>query len=242
MSADLNNHKILITGGTAGLGASLVRRARSAGAEVVFCGLMDDAGADVAAATGATYVNADVRDPADCQRLVRDAVAQMGGLTTAINNAGISHSAARFADLELGVVDDVWRTNVMGVWHMMKAEIPVLLHHGGGTIFNVASVLSEEGAEWMAAYGTSKYAVIGLTKSAALDYKDQGIRINAVSPGPMQTPMFDRAIEDIGGDLSKFAGGLPQGGPASPESVAARILCLAANTDPAFTGENILLT
>lgn len=241
MTHDLSTQKILITGGTAGLGAALVRRATRAGAQVVFCGLMDTEGHAAANATGATYMKADVRDAGMSADFARRAADHMGGLTTAINNAGISHSAARFADIDLHVVRDVLSTNVMGVWNMMKAEIPLMTESGGGHILNVASVLSEEGAEWMAAYGTSKYALIGLTKSAALDYRSQRLQINAVSPGPMQTPMFDRAIEDIGGDLSKFAGGLPETGPSNPDDIAQEILDLAVIQDPNFTGQNILL-
>ena len=165
----------------------------------------------------------------------------MGGLDIAINNAGISHSAGRFATLDMDIVTNVMRTNVMGVWHMMKAEIPPMVDAGSGHIINVASILSEEGAEWMAAYGTSKYALIGLTKSAALDYRDAGLKINAVSPGPMKTPMFDRAIEDIGGDLSKYAGGLPPNGPACPSEIARQILNVIAKGADSPTGENIVL-
>ena len=94
----------------------------------------------------------------------------------------------------------------------------------------------------MAAYGMSKHAVVGMTKSAALDYADQNIRINAISPGPMLTPMFERALEDIGGDMSKFAGGLPKNGPAAPEDVAQTVLYLASDAAAYTTGANLLLT
>lgn len=238
--------RIIVTGGTSGFGEAIVKAFAREGAHVHFCGLIDAEGARVVAAVEseggkARYHHADVRIEASVQAFTDQATDGSTLLDIAVNNAGISHTAARFADQDTGMVEDVLRTNVMGIWHAMRHEIPVMLKNGGGAIINTASILSRSGAEWMAAYGTSKHAVVGLTKSAALDYAESGIRINAVSPGPMLTPMFERALDDIGGDMTKFAGGLPKGGPADPADVAKTVLYLASDEAGYMNGANVIV-
>ena len=110
-----------------------------------------------------------------------------------------------------------------------------------GVIVNTASILSRSGAGWIAAYGMSKHAILGLTKSAAMDYANAGLRINAISPGPMKTPMLDRALADIGDDMDKFAGGFPEGGPADPSDVAKTVLYLASDDAAYMNGANIVV-
>ncbi len=237
---------IIVTGGTSGLGEAIVKAFAAEGGRVFFCGLIDGEGArveaDVHAAGGiAHFAQADVRDDASMQRLVQQATAGGEILYAAVNNAGISHGAARFADHSLEVVGDVFNTNVMGVWHAMRHQIPPMLAAGAGSIVNIASILSRSGAQWMAPYGMSKHAVVGLSKSAALDYSEQGLRINIVSPGPMQTPMFERALEDIGDDTEKFAGGIPKSGPADPADVAKTVLYLASDEAASITGANFIV-
>lgn len=241
------NKTIVVTGGTSGLGAVTVRLLATEGAHVFFCGMDAAEGVHIAnsikkddLAGSAVFNQADVRVPTDMKAFVEAAVAD-GPLYGAVNNAAISHQAALFADQPLDVVEDVWRTNVMGVWHAMHFEIPEMLKNGGGAIVNVASILSKAGAAWMAAYGATKHAVIGMTKSAALDYVDEGIRINAMSPGPMQTPMFDRAMDDIGGDMTKFAGGMPKAGPMNPNDVANSILHLLSDEAKTVSGANVIV-
>lgn len=237
---------VLVTGGTAGFGEAIVIAFASEGAHVHFCGLLDSEGHRVEEACEtlpgtATYHHADVRVESSVVAFIAATVGKEGGLDIAVNNAGISHTAARFADQDPTMVTDVFQTNVMGIWFAMRHEIPAMLKSGGGAIINTASILSKSGAEWMAAYGTSKHAVVGLTKSAALDYAEDGIRINAVSPGPMLTPMFERALEDIGGDMSKFAGGMPKGGPADPADVAKTVLYLASDEAAYMNGANVVV-
>ncbi|UTW55376.1 SDR family NAD(P)-dependent oxidoreductase [Kordiimonas sp. SCSIO 12610] len=240
------NKSILITGGTSGLGAAAAYAFASEGAHISFCGLDDKAGQDVEANIRqqggiSYYFPCDVRNEDDIALFVAKTIEQTGKIDIAFNNAGISHSAARFADQDTDVVEDVWRTNVMGVWYSMRHQIKHMLENGGGAIINTASILSKSGAEWMAAYGMTKHAIIGLTKSAALDYADKNIRINAVSPGPMLTPMFKRALDDIGGDMDKFAGGFPKNGPADPAEVAKTILYLASEEASYTNGANIIV-
>jgi len=237
---------IIVTGGTSGFGEAIVKAFAAEGAHVCFCGLIDEEGHRVEAACeglngSATYHHADVRVETSVIAFINAALAANGKIDAAVNNAGISHAAARFADQDPLMVADVMQTNVMGVWYALRHEIKAMLKTGGGSIINVASILSKSGAEWMAAYGTSKHAVVGLTKSAALEYTANDIRINAVSPGPMLTPMFERALEDIGGDMSKFAGGMPKGGPADPADVAKTVLYLASDEAAYTNGANVVV-
>lgn len=237
---------IVVTGGTSGFGEAIVKAFVAEGAQVYFCGLLDDEGHRVEAETAdlpgrAIYHHSDVRVESSVTAFINHAVETSGTLDIAVNNAGISHVAARFADQDPTMVENVMQTNVMGIWYAMRHEIPHMLKNGGGAIVNTASILSKSGAEWMAAYGTSKHAVVGLTKSAALDYASDNIRINAVSPGPMLTPMFERALADIGGDMSKFAGGFPKSGPADPGEVAKTVLYLASDEAGYTTGANVIV-
>lgn len=239
---------IIVTGGTSGLGAVTTRALVEEGAHVFFCGLDTQEGESFNNTLNgddlqgkATFLPADVREPDQVKDFVDTVIGATGHIDGAVNNAAISHSAALFAEQPLDMVENVLRTNVMGIWHAMHYEIPHMVAAGGGSIVNVASILSKAGAAWMAAYGASKHAVIGLTKSAALDYLDQNIRINAVSPGPMQTPMFDRAMADIDGDMDKFAGGMPKAGPMDPKDVAKTILHLLSDEAKTVSGANMIV-
>lgn len=240
----IDTHKIIITGGGTGLGLAVAQAFVDQGAQVFACGIEQQCNAAVFDTPNASYCRVDVRDERACAAFTARAVSQMGGLTGAVNAAGISHHAGKMADLRPIMVEDVWRTNVMGVWHAMRHQIKAMeaieAKHKG-VIVNIASILSDAPAQWMAAYGMSKYAVAGLSESAAEDYKTVGIRINAVSPGPIKTPMLERALADVGGDMSKFAGGFPEGGPADPAVIAHLCLRLIGPEGQTISGKNIIL-
>ncbi|WP_262693188.1 SDR family NAD(P)-dependent oxidoreductase [Kordiimonas aquimaris] len=240
------NKTVVVTGGTSGLGEAVVKAFTAEGAHVFFCGLDAIGGERVENETlplkgCAIFKRNDVRLADDMRSFIDHVVTKRSTIDIAVNSAGISHPAALFTDHAPEIIEDVWRTNVMGVWHAMQYELAPMINAKAGSIINIASILSKSGAPWMAPYGMSKHAVVGMSKSAALDYSDIGIRINCVSPGPMQTPMFERALADIDGDMSKFAGGLPHSGPADPADVAKTVLYLASDEAANVTGANFIV-
>lgn len=240
------NKITLVTGGTSGLGEAVVKAFAQEGSKVYFCGLIDSDGervvSEVEAVGGeAFYHHCDIRNEPEVKDFVTAAIEKYGTIDIAFNNAGISHKSGKMAELPLDTVDDVFQTNVMGVWYAMRHEIAVMEKNRRGVIVNTASILSRSGAGWIAAYGMSKHAILGLTKSAAMDYAKAGLRINAISPGPMKTPMLERALVDIGDDMDKFAGGFPEGGPADPRDVAKTVLYLASDDAAYMNGANIVV-
>lgn len=238
------NKSVLITGATSGIGAAVVRAFAGEGALVTFCGREVDLGEKVVAEINKSggvcrFVPADVRIFSEVENLVATAVRDFGGLDIAFNNAGINHPPNRAGDIPPGEFEDVIATNLTGVFFAMAAELKVMTPRREGCIINTASILSERVSGWMAAYSASKAGVVALSQSAAEDYKPIGIRIYSVSPGPVDTPMFHKALKEIAGDASKYAGGLKP--PLLPELVAEAVLKLADTQTAPPTGVNLLL-
>lgn len=138
-------------------------------------------------------IRADVSKPDEVKSLIDQTVAEFGRLDIAVNNAGIEGAQAATADYPIEGWDCVIDINLRGQWLCMKYEIPAMLEHKSGAIINVSSILGKVGFENAPAYTAAKYGLIGLTKAAALEYSEKGIRINAVSPAFIETPMLERA-------------------------------------------------
>lgn len=204
-AAEFAGKTALVTGSASGIGLATARRLGRGGANVVIADY-NEKGAQEAAETlkaeglKAAAVTVDVTDPASVEASVRFAVDTFGGLDLAVNNAGIGGASAPTGEYDIDVYNRVVRTNLDGVFYSLRYEIPAIQAAGnGGAIVNVASILGSVGFAGSPAYVAAKHGVVGLTKTAAAEYAAQGIRVNAVGPGFIETPLLkemDKAAHD----------------------------------------------
>lgn len=200
MKSAFENKVAIVTGATSGIGAAVAQELAGRGARVVVSGRRAAEGQAVvkaiqAAGGTADFFQADAGNESQVRALVEHSIRSFGRLDYAFNNAGIEGVPGLTSDQQ--TEENYRRTfdiNVLGVLLSMKHEIPALLRSGGGAIVNTSSVAGRVGMAGMGVYVASKHAVEGLTKSAALEFAKQGIRVNAVAPGAIQTPMVDRFV------------------------------------------------
>jgi A-factor type gamma-butyrolactone 1'-reductase (1S-forming) len=198
MSFDFRERVALVTGGTSGIGRATALAFVRAGARVVVSGRHEREGlATCAALAGeggrALFVHADVRDEASVCALVERVLSELGRLDFAVNAAGVSGDFAALEACSQSVWDDVMATNARGVWLAMRHELPAMLRTGGGAIVNVCSIYGAVGKAAHHAYVASKHAVLGMTRSVALEYAQRGVRVNALCPGATRTAVMAQA-------------------------------------------------
>jgi len=235
------NKVALVTGGGGGIGRAAALAFARAGASVVVADRDAEAGQETVAllqALGgqAQFVLTDVTQAAQVQAMVASTVAAYGRLDCAFNNAGIEEEHMRLADCSEATFDRIMGVNVKGVWLCLKYQLAQMVLQGGGAIVNTASVAALVGAPKMAAYSASKHAVLGLTKSAAIEYARKGIRVNAICPGVIRTAMYERAVAAdprIGAAAAQMH---PLGRLGEVEEVAAVVLWLCSGAASFVTG------
>lgn len=231
----LSGKTILVTGATSGIGAETARTCAREGATVVLSGRNASAGTDLISKLPGKdhqFIATDLSDAAQAQELVGKVIDKTGKLDGLVNNAGVAHHATVPGTSDADW-DDTIAVNLSAVFYMCRAAIPVMKNQGGGVIVNVASTWGLVGAEQSAAYCASKGGVIQLTRSMAMDHARDNVRINAVAPGAVDTPMLRAEAEEFGLSADEgcklWARDAPNQSLASVEDIAEAVVFLASN-------------
>jgi NAD(P)-dependent dehydrogenase (short-subunit alcohol dehydrogenase family) len=252
----LAGKRALVTGAAGGIGSATARAFAREGARVALVDLDAEAltalAAELAGETGRTArdfvaLPGDVTSAEDVDRYMSAAAERFGGLDVLFNNAGIEGLVVGVQDYDDEVFDRVMQVNVRGVWLNLKRAIPLMLEGGGGSVVNTSSGAGLLGLPFMSAYVASKHAVLGMSRSAAVELAGSGIRVNAVCPGPVDTKMMGslaeqrarlsgRSVQDAHSD---FAGPIPMGRYGTAEEVAEMVTFLSSDAASYVTGAAI---
>lgn len=235
----------VVTGAASGMGRAAALALAGAGARVVLADVAEEAGRDAAreiaeAGGAARFVRTDVSSEADVAAMVEEAVNEFGNLNLAVNAAAIEVERARMVDAEVATFDRVIAVNLRSVFLCLKHEIAAMLATGGGSIVNFASTNAFRPQPTQSAYNASKFGVVGLTRTAAIEYARAGVRVNAVAPGAIDTPMLRDAMESRGFDPAAMARRFGLFGRfGHPDEVARAVLWLCSD-DSSFTTGHVL--
>lgn len=243
---DFSGKVAIVTGGGSGIGRASAVKLAAAGAQVCVADVNEVGGeetvAQIQAAGGqAFFIRCDVSRSADVQAMVESTVRSYGGLDIALNNAGVGGLMGRTEDLSEDDWDLVMNVNLKGVWLCMKYELPHLVARGAGSVINVASLAGLVGFQNNSCYSASKHGVVGLTKSAALEYARRGVRVNAICPGFTDTAMVGQLVDEVPGMAERTRMVSPMRRLGTVDEIADAVLFLAGDTSTFITGQAIAL-
>jgi len=246
MNNEFQNKTALVTGGSSGIGRETAVEFARLGANVAVCDVDEAGGQETvaqvkASGTHAIFVKVDVTDSHDVEQMVSETLTTFGSLDFAVNSAGVLSAEARTGDYP----EEDWRRlidiNLTGVFLCMKYELQQMAKQRSGVIVNLSSIAGVTGFPRNPAYVASKHGVVGLTKTAAIEYARKGIRVNAVCPGYTRTPMADEAIQmrpELAGQLEKR---IPIGRMGTPTEIAKAITYLCSESAAFILGHSLVL-
>ena len=232
----LEGRTIIITGAAQGQGAAEARACVAEGATVVVTDVDDDLGEALAAEIGATYHHLDVADDDAWAAVVDETVGRHGQVDGLVNNAGI-FVAQSIADGDLETTRRIWEVNQLGTWVGMRRVVPSMTAAGGGSIVNISSIAAMGGYP-AAAYGTSKWAVRGMTKSAAKEFASAGIRVNSIHPGLIETAMTAQTPPERKVELEAA---VPLGRIGQPDDIVGPVIFLLSDESAYMTGAELVV-
>ena len=246
MTPNFEGKVALVTGAASGIGRATAMAFAEQGAHVIVADHNEEHGCSTMRdirehGNSAIFVYADMLNPDDIRAMVKKCVEIFGGLDFAFNNAGIEGEQGTTAESSEENWSRVIGVNLNGVWHCMKQELPHMLARGGGVIVNCSSVAGLKGFRGIPAYVASKHAVIGLTKAAALEYATKNIRVNAVCPGVIQTPMISRFTQGDPEAEAVLVAQEPIGRVGTSGEVAATVLWLCSDQASFITGHSLVV-
>lgn len=230
----------LVTGAASGIGRTTAQLYASEGAKVVVSDVSEKGGEETVRliqdnGSDAVFIQTDISDPAQCETLVKGTLEAYGRLDYACNNAGIGGESNPVGDYGIESWQKVIAVNLSGVFYCMRYEIPAMLETGGGAIVNMASILGRVGFASAPAYVAAKHGVVGLTKNAAIEYADQGIRVNSVGPAFIRTPMIAE-LENNPDTYQTLLSLHPIGRLGEPSEIAELVIWLSSEKASFVTG------
>lgn len=242
---DFKNNVAFITGASSGIGKATAMAFATAGAKTVLCDINSEEGQKLqrllSEKSESIFVQCDVSNSFDVKNAIAEGVAKFGKIDFAFNNAGTEGEQAATPDCSEANWARVMDVNLKGVWLGMKYQLPQMLKQGFGSIVNCSSIAGLVGFTGIPAYTASKHGVIGLTKTAALEYAKQNIRVNAICPGVIQTPMIDRFTHGENQIQKQLVAGEPVGRVGKPEEIAYAVLWLCSDQSSFVTGNSLVV-
>ncbi|MFC6719882.1 glucose 1-dehydrogenase [Natrialbaceae archaeon GCM10025810] len=240
MSYDIGGKTAIVTGAASGIGRATAERLAEEGVNVVVADVDVEGGEETVACIEddggvARFIETDVSDETAVERMVEETVKEFGSLELVHNNAGVEGESATTAEHTEENWDRVVNTNMKGVWLCMKHEIPAMLESGEGAIVNTSSISGQTGAG-DAPYVATKHGILGLTRTAAVEYAQEGIRVNAVAPGVIDTPVSDRFREANPEEFEQFVQMAPLGRMGEPMEIGNAVAWLLSEEASFATG------